>query len=119
VRAAKSGNWQSALSEASVRKIEQAWGVTIAESGIRTHQSLKLDRTETDSPGLFFPESDTSFQSGNLCSTVRRKKKSLFRSSLGEIRRNLNSCRSVNRGNRFLESNGLHTFALHHWQRME
>ena len=33
VRQAKSGNWQTSLPEASVRKIERAWGATIAELG--------------------------------------------------------------------------------------
>lgn len=33
VRQAKSGNWRTSLPEASVRKIEQAWGSTIEELG--------------------------------------------------------------------------------------
>ena len=47
VRAAKSDNWQSALSEASVRKIEQAWGETMQKVGYELTTSPKLDRTET------------------------------------------------------------------------
>ncbi len=47
VRAAKSDNWQSALSEASVRKIEQAWGATMQKVGYELTTSPKLDRTET------------------------------------------------------------------------
>lgn len=47
VRAAKSDNWQSALSETSVRKIEQAWGATMQKLGYELTTSPKLDRTET------------------------------------------------------------------------
>lgn len=47
VRAAKSDNWQSALSENSVRKIEQAWGATMLKLGYELTTSPKLDRTET------------------------------------------------------------------------
>jgi hypothetical protein len=47
VRAAKSGNWQSALSETSVRKIEQAWGATMQKLGYELTTSPKLDRKET------------------------------------------------------------------------
>lgn len=47
VRAAKSGNWQSALSETSVRKIEQAWGATMQKIGYELTSCPKLDRTET------------------------------------------------------------------------
>lgn len=47
VRAAKSGNWQSVLSEASVRRIEQAWGATMQNLGYDLVTSGKLDRTET------------------------------------------------------------------------
>lgn len=47
VRAAKSGNWQNALSEASVRKIEQAWGATMQKVGYELTTSPKLDRAET------------------------------------------------------------------------
>ena len=46
VRAAKSDNWQSVLSEASVRKIEQAWGATMQKVGYELTTSPKLDRTE-------------------------------------------------------------------------
>ena len=47
VRAAKSGDWQSALSETSVRKIEQAWGATMQKLGYELTTSPKLDRAET------------------------------------------------------------------------
>ncbi len=47
VRAAKSGNWQSALSETSVRKIEQAWGATMQKFGYELTTSPKLGGTET------------------------------------------------------------------------
>ena len=47
VRAAKSDNWQSALSETSVRKIEQAWGATMQKLGYELTTTPKLDRTET------------------------------------------------------------------------
>jgi hypothetical protein len=47
VRVAKSGNWQSVLSEASVRKIEQAWGATMQKVGYELTTSPKIDRTET------------------------------------------------------------------------
>jgi hypothetical protein len=47
VRAAKSDNWQTALSETSVRKIEQAWGATMQKMGYELTTSPKLDRTET------------------------------------------------------------------------
>jgi hypothetical protein len=40
VRAAKSGNWQSVLSESSVRKIEQAWGKTMQAVGYDVAGSL-------------------------------------------------------------------------------
>ena len=43
VRAAKSGNWQSALSETSVLKIERAWGGTMQTLGYELSTSLKLD----------------------------------------------------------------------------
>jgi hypothetical protein len=46
VRAAKSDNWQSVLSEGSVRKIEQAWGATMQKVGYELSTSPKLDRTE-------------------------------------------------------------------------
>jgi|SRR5579862_5262165 len=46
VRAAKSDNWQTALSETSVRKIEQAWGATMQKMGYELTTS-PLDRTET------------------------------------------------------------------------
>ncbi len=57
VRAAKSGNWQSALSETSVRKIEQAWGATMQKLGYELTTSPKLDRTET--AVLFSSQSQT------------------------------------------------------------
>jgi hypothetical protein len=47
VRAAQSDNWQSVLSEASVRKIEQAWGATMQKVGYELTTSSKLNRTET------------------------------------------------------------------------
>jgi Sulfotransferase domain len=47
VRAAKSGDWQSALSETSVRKIEQAWGATMQKFGYELTTSPKLGGTET------------------------------------------------------------------------
>jgi hypothetical protein len=47
VRAAKSGNWQNALSETSVRKIEQAWGATMQKLGYELSALPKHDRTET------------------------------------------------------------------------
>ena len=47
VRAAKSGNWQSALSENSVRKIEQAWGATMQRFGYELTTSPKLDQAES------------------------------------------------------------------------
>ena len=47
VRAAKSGTWQGALSETSVRKIEQAWGTTMQKLGYKLTTFPKLDRTET------------------------------------------------------------------------
>jgi hypothetical protein len=47
VRAAKSDNWQSALSETSVHKIEQAWGATMQTLGYELTTSPKRDRTET------------------------------------------------------------------------
>jgi hypothetical protein len=57
VRAAQSGDWQSALSQASVRKIEQSWGATMQQLGYELTTSPKLDRTET---GAFFSsQSDT------------------------------------------------------------
>lgn len=46
VRAAKSGNWQSVLSETSVRKIEQSWGTTMRMLGYELVTAPKLDRTE-------------------------------------------------------------------------
>jgi hypothetical protein len=46
VRAAKSDNWQTTLSETSVRKIEQAWGATMRTLGYELTTSPKLDRTE-------------------------------------------------------------------------
>jgi Sulfotransferase domain len=46
VRAAKSGDWQSALSETSVRKIEQAWGATMQKLGYEL-TSPQLGGTET------------------------------------------------------------------------
>jgi sulfotransferase family protein len=58
VRAAKSGDWQSALSETSVRKIEQAWGPTIR---IRTHHVPKT-WSDRDRRSLLFPESDITSQ---------------------------------------------------------
>jgi hypothetical protein len=48
VRAAKSGNWQDALSEASVTKIEQAWGATMQSVGYELTTPQKFDRAETD-----------------------------------------------------------------------
>lgn len=47
VRAAKSGDWQSALSETSVRKIEQAWGATMQKFGYELTTSPKVGGTET------------------------------------------------------------------------
>jgi len=47
VRAAKSGDWQSALSETSVRKIEQAWGATMQKFGYELTTSPKIGGTET------------------------------------------------------------------------
>ena len=47
VRAAKSGDWQSALSETSVRKIEQVWGATMQKFGYELTTSPKLGGTET------------------------------------------------------------------------
>jgi hypothetical protein len=47
VRAARSGDWQSALSETSVRKIEQAWGATMQILGYELTTSPKLGKTET------------------------------------------------------------------------
>jgi hypothetical protein len=47
VRAAKSDNWQSALSETSVHKIEQAWGATMQTLGYELTTSPKRDRTDT------------------------------------------------------------------------
>jgi len=47
VRAAKSGDWQSALSETSVRKIEQAWGATMQKLGYELTTSPQLGGTET------------------------------------------------------------------------
>ena len=47
VRAAKSGDWQSALSETSVRKIEQAWGATMQKFGYELTTSPQLGGTET------------------------------------------------------------------------
>src|SRR5205807_1508912 len=43
VRAAKSGNWQSALSAISVCKIERAWGATMQKLGYELTASPKLD----------------------------------------------------------------------------
>jgi len=47
VRAAESGDWQSALSETSVRKIEQAWGATMQKFGYELTTSPKVGGTET------------------------------------------------------------------------
>lgn len=47
VRAAKSGNWQSALSETSVCKIERAWGATMQQLGYELTTSPQIDRRET------------------------------------------------------------------------
>jgi len=47
VRAAKSGDWQSALSETSVRKIEHAWGATMQKFGYELTTSPKVGGTET------------------------------------------------------------------------
>ena len=46
VRAAKSGNWQDALSETSVFKIEQAWGTTMQTLGYELTASPAPDRTD-------------------------------------------------------------------------
>jgi hypothetical protein len=54
VRAAKSGNWQSTLSESSVRKIEQAWGATMQKLGYELTTSPKQDRPET--AAVFFSQ---------------------------------------------------------------
>jgi hypothetical protein len=49
VRQAKSGNWQTGLSEESVRKIEQAWGPTIEELGYELSTASRPHRPIVES----------------------------------------------------------------------